>query len=460
MSACVRPFLWHVTCRPWVMDAAPAIANLSPATIAAAVPTGPPGAGVQAAEVPGAFGAAMTAVAETGPETAAGRGPTAEEAGTAVPEGGHELPFVAGMLPSAPPLPVAPAVVAGEAVAPRLQMAASVAGGARVGLPDRSPGARAAADTFRAVAPGQHQAADSGTAGFVVAVSRGPDAAGGAALSAAAGAQRFATPFAATGGITPPSDAMTEPGLEAEVPSVSPLPSSPPPALPVVPRAPLVIATLQGSAVRSDESLRGPTALDGTGAPVTTMVGTDSDSLPAPEATMRPATEALAQASVESPQTTLAAVPAPPGPRPADAPTVMQLATAVTNPGWSDGLADRVAWMVQQDLGQAHLKLNPPQLGPVEVRVQVSSDQATVTFTAHNQQVRDALENASQRLRDLLGSQGFVNVQVDVSQHPFHERPLPAQHYDEGTGEMRSASGPSAPGPSVRDGQALLDAYA
>ena len=49
----------------------------------------------------------------------------------------------------------------------------------------------------------------------------------------------------------------------------------------------------------------------------------------------------------------------------------------------------------------------------VEVRVQVSGDQATVAFTAHNQQARDALENASQRLRDLLGSQGFVNVQVD-----------------------------------------------
>jgi flagellar hook-length control protein FliK len=138
----------------------------------------------------------------------------------------------------------------------------------------------------------------------------------------------------------------------------------------------------------------------------------------------------------------------------------MQLSTPVASPGWSDGLGDRVAWMVQQDLGQAHLKLNPPQLGPVEVRVQISGDQAQISFTAHNQQARDALEGASQRLRDLLGAQGFVNVQVDVSQHAFHERPQLLQPYDDAEPTRRAAlPRPTSPGPVVAS-RALLDAYA
>ena len=155
-----------------------------------------------------------------------------------------------------------------------------------------------------------------------------------------------------------------------------------------------------------------------------------------------------------------AALAATDAPRPGDRPVVMQLATFVANPGWADGLADRVNWMVQQDLGQAHLRLNPPQLGPVEVRVQVSGDQATVAFTAHNQQARDALENASQRLRDLLGSQGFVNVQVDINQQAFHQRPMLTQPYDEGMPQVRPDGVPTAITTVVRGARGLLDAYA
>jgi flagellar hook-length control protein FliK len=147
-------------------------------------------------------------------------------------------------------------------------------------------------------------------------------------------------------------------------------------------------------------------------------------------------------------------------PRSADAPAVMHLSAPVASDGWSDGLGDRIAWMLQQDIGQAHLKLNPPQLGPLEVRVQVNGDQATVAFTAHNQQARDALEGASQRLRDLLGAQGFVNVHVDINQQAFQDRPMIAQPYDDVAPAAPPAARQPTPMTSARGARALLDAYA
>lgn len=429
------------------MDAAPQIVNLSPAAMAAAPPIGTPGAIGRAAEDPGTFSAAMAAVEEVGPESAAGLQPAAEETGVAVPEGGNGLPFVAGLLPSALPPPAAPAALAaGEAVAAGPQLAAPVAAGPSSG----SPGANAVAGALSAAPPGQDPARDPVAAGPGAAVSRDPAAAGGEAWPAAAVAQRQAAPVAATDGSAPPSDAMTEVSVEAAEPSPAPLAA--------VPRAPVAPVALREIATRPGAPPRGPVPLDNAAAPA--LVAAEPERPAVPEVELPLATEALSPASAESPQPVIVAATALPGPRPADPPPVMQLATPVANPGWSEGLADRVAWMIQQDLGQAHLKLNPPQLGPLEVRVQVSGDQATVTFTAHNQQVREALEGASQRLREQLGSQGFVNVQVDVGQHAFHERPLPAQRYDEGMAETRLANGPSAPATAVRGSRALLDAYA
>jgi flagellar hook-length control protein FliK len=70
-------------------------------------------------------------------------------------------------------------------------------------------------------------------------------------------------------------------------------------------------------------------------------------------------------------------------------------------------------------LRAATLKLNPEHLGPVEVRVLVQEQQASIAFTAQHAAARDALEAALPRLRDTLLQQGFVQVNLDVgSQQP------------------------------------------
>lgn len=154
--------------------------------------------------------------------------------------------------------------------------------------------------------------------------------------------------------------------------------------------------------------------------------------------------------------------PAAPAARP---PAIINLHAPVGSEQWSQALGERVQWLADQNFTQAQIKLNPAQLGPIEIRVQVNGDQATVQFTAHNHLTRDALEQAMPRLRDMLGANGFNTVDVNVAQHSFSERPQhqpQAQHY-EPLKDWSVPQDPPAVGPArgwTRASTARLDAYA
>lgn len=87
--------------------------------------------------------------------------------------------------------------------------------------------------------------------------------------------------------------------------------------------------------------------------------------------------------------------------------------------GWNQELGARIVWMTGKEVDTAQIRVNPPQLGPVEVRINVNQDQASVAFTAQNAVVRDALEAAVPRLREMLGNQQLNLVNVDISQQSF-----------------------------------------
>lgn len=105
------------------------------------------------------------------------------------------------------------------------------------------------------------------------------------------------------------------------------------------------------------------------------------------------------------------------------------LQTPFHQPGWDQALSERVLWVAGQKLQSAEIKLNPPQLGPIEVRVQMHQDQAQVSFTAQHAVVREALEASMPRLRDMLNASGFNLVDVNVSQHSFAEQQRHAQGF-------------------------------
>jgi flagellar hook-length control protein FliK len=96
------------------------------------------------------------------------------------------------------------------------------------------------------------------------------------------------------------------------------------------------------------------------------------------------------------------------------APTVA-LNTPFGQADWDQALGERIQWLASQKVQGAQVKLNPANLGPMEVRIQMQNDQASIQFTSHHALVREALEAALPRLRDMFEASGVQLVNVDVS---------------------------------------------
>ena len=132
--------------------------------------------------------------------------------------------------------------------------------------------------------------------------------------------------------------------------------------------------------------------------------------------------------------------------------------TPFRQPGWDQALSERVLWASNQRLQSAEIKLNPPQLGPIEVRVQMHQDQAQVSFTAQHASVREALEAALPRLREMFSANGFDLVDVNVSQHSFAEQQRQMQGFATGVrggGGGAEEGEPAAPAQDLGRASAL-----
>ena len=130
-------------------------------------------------------------------------------------------------------------------------------------------------------------------------------------------------------------------------------------------------------------------------------------------------------------QTTVASTPGTPPP----------IATPIHQPQWNADLGNRILWMVKQDVQTADIKLNPPHLGPLEVRVSMANDNVSVTFSSHHGLVRDALDAAMPRLRDMLMDNGLQLINANVSNKAFSEHQNPGQGHQQspGFGNAQSA---------------------
>lgn len=97
----------------------------------------------------------------------------------------------------------------------------------------------------------------------------------------------------------------------------------------------------------------------------------------------------------------------------ADAPA---LAKPLGHPDWNNELGQKLIWMHKQDMPSAELRLNPEHLGPISVKIDVNQEHTTISFTAQHAEVKDAIEAAIPKLREMLGGQQMNLVDVNVSQ--------------------------------------------
>jgi flagellar hook-length control protein FliK len=101
---------------------------------------------------------------------------------------------------------------------------------------------------------------------------------------------------------------------------------------------------------------------------------------------------------------------------PAIQPVQLTINTPVNQNRWSDEFTQKITWLASSKQDQtAELHLNPPQLGPLDVVIKISGDQATALFTSPHASVREAVEQAMPRLREMLADNGIMLGNTSVS---------------------------------------------
>ncbi|MFO7541424.1 MAG: flagellar hook-length control protein FliK [Thiobacillus sp.] len=143
-----------------------------------------------------------------------------------------------------------------------------------------------------------------------------------------------------------------------------------------------------------------------------------------------------------------------------------RLAPSVGTTAWSQALGEKVVWMAAGAQKTASLTLNPPNMGPLQIVLNLSNDQATASFFSAQPEVRQALEAAFPRLREMMNEAGIQLGQATVSAD------TPRQH-DTSNGKAQQAAFPF-PGladavrtgeteihiPLQRAGRGLVDTFA
>ncbi len=90
-------------------------------------------------------------------------------------------------------------------------------------------------------------------------------------------------------------------------------------------------------------------------------------------------------------------------------------------------LHDRVTLQAQQNLQEAKIRLDPPDLGKLDLVVRVEGDRLSVQINANAAATREALMQVSDRLRAELQSQNFVHVDVNVGSDQGSQRQSSSQ---------------------------------
>ena len=103
-------------------------------------------------------------------------------------------------------------------------------------------------------------------------------------------------------------------------------------------------------------------------------------------------------------------------------PLQTQVKTPFGEGQWGGAIAERVAFLASQRVSAAEIHLNPAELGPIQVRVTLNQEQASVSFVAQHAVVREALDQGAFRLREMLDAEGLDLVDVDVSDQSFAEQ--------------------------------------
>lgn len=133
------------------------------------------------------------------------------------------------------------------------------------------------------------------------------------------------------------------------------------------------------------------------------------------------------------------------------------LQTQAGLPGWDAELGDRVRWLLGRGHPLAELRLNPAQLGAVEVRIVNDGDRTNVTFFAAHPHARELLDLALPRLQQMFQQHGLDLAGANVSVYPDGQAQDAGDGRQAGSGSSPATSDPFASEAGVDERQWLIE---
>lgn len=109
----------------------------------------------------------------------------------------------------------------------------------------------------------------------------------------------------------------------------------------------------------------------------------------------------------------------------------------------SDQVAEKVQMMMSKNLKNLDIRLDPPELGRMQIRMTMNNDLAHVHFTVSNPQAREMIEQTLPRLREMLAQQGMQLADSSVQQQASGQQQRQYSAGGQGDGQQtgRFASG-------------------
>jgi len=129
---------------------------------------------------------------------------------------------------------------------------------------------------------------------------------------------------------------------------------------------------------------------------------------------------------------------------------------------WGDAISERITMAAAKDIQQATIHLDPPELGAMELKLEVNEDrQAQVQVQVQNPQVKEALESSATRLREMLEKEGLQLANLDVSDQSQQQQQGDSDSSSQGgDGFMTDGDEDEVEAtPTIRVSDSLLDTY-
>ena len=95
----------------------------------------------------------------------------------------------------------------------------------------------------------------------------------------------------------------------------------------------------------------------------------------------------------------------------------VKLPLSIQHANWDSALGQKVTWLVERGMPGAKLQINPPELGPIQIEMQIDDSKAKIMFHASDSGVRSIIDNSIPKLREMLDFNGINLAHAEVSDY-------------------------------------------